>query len=223
MVGSSVLEMGHDMQNANDIIFLGLPSNLMHLLQALGRICRGPGDVGRALILCNATDYDGVDDNVVNLIKEKGACFQRTLYAHFGEKFTREAGEPCCDFCDPAGVDKFPMLPPCELPAVVTLAGDVSITDRAEKSAPLLKALLASAINTRPARVNAWAPAEDRSGLGAVVLGGGLERALCRDYARAFAAGLDMSRYRYDSNEHKDVVLRCISEVDTGRVAMDLD
>jgi hypothetical protein len=221
VVGTSLLEMGHDCVNLCHIVLIGLPSTLIHLLQSLGRGSRLPNEWCHALILHNATDYAGVEDELVDLVKDTTRCFHVNMYRHFGEKYVRppdpptgQPNPPCCHICDDAYDSSitFP-LPVCPLPAKLTLEADVDLDSRRMQENNLRTALLESEINTLPPLSNPWAPLPEPGESQRRRVGGGVQRALCIEYATSFAAGLDMAAYTYDVEGHRGIVLQCISHL----------
>jgi hypothetical protein len=78
LLGTELLDMGHDFEGMYDLISIGLVASMMHFRQRLGRPARRPGEVGHVLVLHNGTDYKGVEESIVNMVKDKKEMSQQT-------------------------------------------------------------------------------------------------------------------------------------------------
>jgi ATP-dependent DNA helicase RecQ len=213
LIGTSLLEMGHDFNGLYNLILIGLPSTLMHFRQGLGRAGRKSGEVAHALVLHNATDYEGVEQCLVDLVQEETECFNVLMYKEFGEKFDPDARKcACSNCCKRLGIPVVcGLLPPHVLPELPEPPTADALTRRWGHADALLAQLLASDINTCPPMdSNPWAaplpPSQSQLQPGA-----GLEAGLCREYTDNYCNGNDMSVYLYDQDTHRSIVMQAIA------------
>jgi hypothetical protein len=206
LVSSWLCEMGLDFEGLCTVVYLGLPSTLMHFRQGLGRAARRKGEKGHGIVYVNGTDYDGTDKCLVNLCENDKECRQLQLYRPLGEVF--QSTGTCCDVCCVATGNAKPIFdfPSCELPpapAVQKLPEQPAVL-------ALRSALLSSVINKKidPTSLSPFLTGPARA---ARLSAGGASASLCKEYADAFAEGQEMSTFLYDDIAHKDIVLRCIA------------
>jgi hypothetical protein len=118
LLGTEVLDVGHDFEGMYDLISIGLVASMMHFRQHLGRPARCPGEVGHVVVLHNVADYKGVEESLVNMVLDKKKRHNKLIYKDFGEVFDPAARDCCCSNC---GRNKgipvvHGVLPPCDMP-----------------------------------------------------------------------------------------------------------
>lgn len=97
LVGTEILDMGHNFENLYDLISVGLVASMMHFRQRLGRPARRLGEAGHVLVLHNENDYKGVEESLVNMVKDKQKCHNRLICKEFGEVYDPQIGA-CREF-----------------------------------------------------------------------------------------------------------------------------
>ena len=101
IVATSALGMGIDIKSCHSVIMYGPPSNVVDLVQELGRVGRD-GQQSCATVLFNCRQLRHVDKDV-KLFLENNDCRRRNILAHFldeSDLLNLAISHDCCDICE---------------------------------------------------------------------------------------------------------------------------